>query len=137
MAYISQEQKAKIAPVVKEILKKHGLKGSLSIHNHSTLHLTIKSGKIDFIKNYNETVAQRPGGFRNGSPVTRGYMDVNHHWFTEHYSGVAQEVIGQLVAAMKGKDWYDNTDIQTDYFDTAYYLSISVGRWDKNYVVEA
>ena len=39
MAYVSQELKARIAPRVKEILSKHGLKGSLSVRHHSTLVL--------------------------------------------------------------------------------------------------
>lgn len=59
MAYISQEEKSKIAPVVKDICKKYGVKASLSINNHSTLVLTISSAKIDFIQNYNQ-VGERP-----------------------------------------------------------------------------
>ena len=35
MAYISQQEKKEIAPVVKGILKEYGLKGTLSIDNHS------------------------------------------------------------------------------------------------------
>jgi len=38
---------------------------------------------------------------------------------------------------MKGADWYDNSDAQTDYFDTAYYVDVNVGKWDKPYIVEA
>ena len=53
MAYMSQEKKAKIAPKVKKILKKFGVKGSLAVRNHSTLVLNLKSGKIDFIGNSN------------------------------------------------------------------------------------
>ena len=51
MAYMSQEKKAKIAPVVKAVLKKYKVKGSLAVRNHSTLVLNIKSGSIDFIEN--------------------------------------------------------------------------------------
>ena len=54
MAYMSQEKKSKIAPTVKKILAKYGVKGSLAVSNHMTLVLNIKSGSIDFIKNYNE-----------------------------------------------------------------------------------
>ena len=39
MAYMSQEKKAKIAPKVKEILKRYGIKGRLGVNNHSTLVL--------------------------------------------------------------------------------------------------
>ena len=76
MAYMSQETKAKIAPVVKEILKKYKVKGSLAVRNHSTLVLNIKQGPIDFIGNFNKTVYDRPGGFRNGSPAEKS-LQVN------------------------------------------------------------
>ena len=52
MAYMNQQMKAKIAALLKPILKKYGVKGSLSVRNHSTICLTVKSGKIDFIGNY-------------------------------------------------------------------------------------
>ena len=49
MAYFNQERKSERAPVIKAILKKYGVKGSLSVRNHSTFVLNLKSGKIDFI----------------------------------------------------------------------------------------
>ena len=55
MAYVSQELKAKLAPKIKAICKKYGVKASLAVRNHSVLCLNIKSGKIDFIGNFNET----------------------------------------------------------------------------------
>ena len=48
MAYINQEKKKELAPKIKEICKKHGIKATLSIDNYSTLNLNIKSGSIDF-----------------------------------------------------------------------------------------
>jgi hypothetical protein len=35
---------------------------------------------------------------------------------------------------MKGTIWYNNTNAQIDYFDTAYYIDINVGKWNKPYV---
>ena len=54
MAYMNQERKQQRAPIIKSILKKYGVKGSLAVRNHSTLVLNIKSGKIDFVENYIE-----------------------------------------------------------------------------------
>ena len=31
------------------------------------------------------------------------------------------------------KGWYDNSDSMTDYFDTAYYMSLDIGSWNKPY----
>ena len=55
MAYIDQERKSEIAPLVKGVLAKYGIKGTLSIRNHSTLVLTIKSGRINFCQNWFDT----------------------------------------------------------------------------------
>jgi hypothetical protein len=41
----------------------------------------------------------------------------------------------ELEVAMKGNDWFDDSDSMTDYFHTAYYIGINIGNWDKDYVV--
>jgi hypothetical protein len=129
MAYMSQERKASIAPVVKKILRKYGVKGSLSVHNHSTLTLNIKSGKIDFIKNFNET-ADRLAGNRF-TPATDS-IDVNPYWYHEHFSGVAKKFLQEIIHAMNAGN-HDNSDIQTDYFDVGWYISVHIGRWNRPY----
>ena len=30
-----------------------------------------------------------------------------------------------------GRAWYDNSDAMIDYFDTEFYVSINVGKWNK------
>ena len=136
MAYMNQERKAKIAAKIKPILKKYGLKGTLSVRNHSTICLKLKSGKIDFIANSNRVCSsshyQVSRGFR---PNTSGYSDVNPYWFHEHYDGAAKNFLTEAFAALKSADWYDRSDAMTDYFDTAYYTDINIGQWNKPYEV--
>lgn len=134
MAYVSQELKAKIAPVVKSILKKYGVKGSLAVGNYSTLVLNIKSGTIDFIQNYNETVGQQPGGFRLGSPAEK-YIQVNKYWFHEHFTGKAKNFLTEVIAAMNVGN-HDRSDPMTDYFDVGWYININIGKWNKPYSLE-
>lgn len=43
MAYMNQERKAQLAPAINAVFKRYGVKGSISVHNHSTLVVTIKS----------------------------------------------------------------------------------------------
>ena len=135
MAYMNQQKKAVIASKLKPVLKKYGLKGSLSVNNHSTIVLTVKSGKIDFIKNFNSTIQSRPGGFRNGSAAEK-YINVNPYWYHEHFSGESKEFISEAMDALKSADWYDESDAQVDYFNTAYYVDINIGKWNKPYIVE-
>ena len=76
MAYMSQDKKSKIAPLIKAICKKYGVKASLAVRNHSTLVLNVKSGKVDFMKDYgNEESAKQFG------------IQVNPYWYHEHFTG--------------------------------------------------
>jgi hypothetical protein len=135
MAYMNQEKKAIIASKLKPVFKKYGVKGSLKVNNHSTIVLTVKSGKIDFIKNYNSTVGSQPGGFRNGSAAEK-YLNINPYWYQEHFSGKSKEFLTEALTALKGADWYDESDGSIDYFNTAYYVDIAIGKWNKPYIVE-
>lgn len=137
MAYMNQEKKAKIAALIKPVLKKYGIKASLAVRNHSTVVLNIKSGKIDFIRNFNETVEPQPRPSHLPFQPAAGYIDVNPYWFQEHFSGKAKAFLTEAMKALKSADWYDRTDAMVDYFDTAYYVDINVGRWDKPYEVAA
>ena len=110
--------KKELAPTIKAICKKYGIKGSLAVRHHSTLVLNIKSGKIDFAKlstseNYN--------------------YQVNTYWTDSHYTGKAKKFFAEVIAAMKGPKFFDHSDAMTDYFHTAYYFHLNVGEWDKPY----
>ena len=139
MAYMNQERKAKIATVLKPILKKYGVKGSLSVRNHSSIVLTLKSGSIDFIENFIQTDSIGHGRKMDQSQIDyirkTNYLDVNPYWFQEHFSGVAKEFLSEAMVALKSADWYDKSDIQSDYFNTAYYVDINIGKWNTPYIV--
>ncbi len=142
MAYMFQETKAKIVAAVKPILKKYGLKGTFAVRNHSTIQLNLKSGKIDFIENYIQTDIDKPHA-KHFAEDQIAYIrktksiDINPYWFQEHFTGQAKSALTEIFAAMKkAGDWYDESDIQTDYFNTAYYVDVNVGKWNKPYQVE-
>jgi hypothetical protein len=135
MAFISQDEKKAIAPAVKKLLSKYGLKGSLSVDHHSTLVLTIASGKIDFIENFNRVAGARAEyrGPNSFSPAT-DHLDVNTYWFYEHFDGKAKDFLAEVIPAMKGPGWFDKSDIMTDYFHVKHYVDVKVGRWNKPYI---
>jgi hypothetical protein len=140
MAYMNQERKALIAPVVKAILKKYKVKGSLSVRNHSTLVLNIKSGSIDFIENFINTGSDK-SYVSQMSQDQIDYLrknqsvDVNPYWYHEHFSGKAKQFLREVLTAMNDGNW-DKSDIQTDYFNVGWYVDVNVGRWNKPYVLE-
>jgi hypothetical protein len=136
MAYVSQERKKALAPKVKAICKKYGVKATLAVRRHSTLALNIKSGTIDFIGNSNEVCGndhyQVAKGFRAN---TLGYESVNPYHFKSHYSGKALKFITEVYAAMMVGN-HDNSDAMTDYFDVGWYTEICIGKWNKPYILE-
>ena len=116
MAYISQQDKKELAPGIKSVLNKYGMKGSIAIKHHSSLVVNLQSGPIDFDMD--------------------GYTSVNVYHIDKHYTGRAKDFLNELVVAMKGTKWFDKSDIMTDYFHTAYYIDINVGKWNKPYVLD-
>ena len=113
MAYVSQEDKAKLTPVIKYVLAKYGMKGTISVRHHSTLVVTVKSGNIDF----------------GGTDI-----DVNVYWINEHYTGRARDFLNELHQAMMGPDWFCDDDAMTDYFHRSHYCDIRIGNWQRPYV---
>lgn len=116
MAYFNQAMKKEMAPRIRALLAEYGMKGSLSVNHHSSVVLTLKSGPIDF-----------------GQDENRGYLDVNVYWIDDHYTGVAREFLKRAHKILMTGNW-NNSDIQTDYFDVGWYVDIRVGRWDTPYV---
>ena len=127
MAYISQEDKKTLAPAIKAVFKKYGLKGSISIKNHMTLCANVSAGRLDLIG-----AAAAVGDFRSS-----GYYQGNAYGATnEKYKDINLDIFNfyeELKKAMRGALWFDKSDLMTDYHHTAYFMDINIGRWDKPY----
>ena len=134
MAYMSQQRKAELAPAIKAVLKKFGVKASIAVRHHATLVLNIKSGPIDFIGNLNKVCSVAPGADRYGAyrPAV-GSIDVNPYHYQNHFDGKALAFLTAIMPVMYGPDYYDRSDIQSDYFDCSHYIDVNVGSWNKPY----
>jgi len=114
MAYMNQEKKKELAPTIKEICKKHGIKATLGVKDYSTLKLNVKSGTIDF-----------------------GTDSINEYWYEEHFADnkKALAFLSEVIPAMNNGN-HNNSDIQTDYFDVGWYIGVKLGKYtDKPYIV--
>jgi hypothetical protein len=115
MAYISQEHKKELAPAIKAVFKKYGIKATLGVRHHSTLIANIKSGPIDFALG------------------DRGYKQVNEFCIGANFEGKAQDFLLELKAAMMIGN-HDNSEPMTDYFDVGWYIEINIGQYEKPYL---
>ena len=136
MAYMNQERKQERAPAIKAILKKYNVKGSLAVRNHMTLVLNIKSGSIDFISNFNDTVSADPYLSARGFTKAEKSLDVNPYHYQNHFSGDAKAFMQEVFAVMNSGN-HDRSDIQSDYFDVGWYVDVNIGQWNKPYTVGA
>ena len=133
MAYMNQDKKKIIKANLDKVLKPLGMKYSLRVENHLSINCTIKSGSVDFIQNMKDMLK----GDQFKLTTDRGYIQVNPYWYNEHFTGDARTVINDVIDALKSADYYDRSDAQVDYFDTAYYMHLNIGDWDKPYKLEA
>ena len=117
MAYVSQETKAKLSPAIKAVLKKYKMKASIAVRHHFSLVVNVQSGPIKFDHSHGDDHTQ-----------------VNVYHIDTQYTGVAKAFLTELLSAMKGPDWFDKSDSQSDYFHVSHYTDINLGNWNKPYV---
>lgn len=134
MAYINAEEVKAIREALKARFPKYKFsarKGSGSL----SVDVTIKQGPVDFIEDYLKDAT--PGS--NADYIRKsGNIQVNQYWYEDHFGAEAAEVIGEVIKIIKtapARGWYDRSDIQTDYFDTAFYIHLNIGEWNKPYQV--
>ena len=113
MAYVSKEDKKTLAPAIKKVLAKYGVKGTIKVRNHMTLVVTLR--KV-------------PAGLFTAEEIRNG---VNVYHIDTFFEGTAKKFLTALLAAMKGDKWFDESDAMVDYFNTAWYNDIKIGEWNK------
>jgi hypothetical protein len=118
MAYVNNETKAVIQAALKPVFKKYGIKATVARNPYqSTLIVNVAAGGIDFGTND---------------------KSVNVYWINEHHTGAAKDFLNEVLSTIKSAgEWYDRSDAMTDYFDTAFYIDINIGRWNKPYQYNA
>jgi hypothetical protein len=123
MAYMNQEKKAVIKANLDKILKPLGIKYSLRVQRHSSITCTIQSSPIDFI---GDSIVNK---------IDTDYTQCNLYWIENNYINPSKDIILKIREALRSADYYDNSDAQIDYFDTAYYYYLNFGSWDKPFIV--
>ena len=111
---MNQEKKAIIKAALDKVLKARGFKYSLRVCHHSSIACTIQSGPVDFGTDYEQ---------------------VNLYWIDNHYTGPIAALLNECREALQAAGYYDRSDAQIDYFDTAYYMHLNIGAWDKPYKI--
>jgi ribonuclease HI len=133
---MNQKMKKVIAENLKKLLKGTGVKFTLSVNNHSTICMTIKSAPVDLIDNMNKTLS-KDLRYQNVEQLAKDYTEVNQYWYKEHFTGKALDIIDKCVNALYSANYYDHSDPMSDYFNVAYYISLRIGKYNKPFEVIA
>jgi len=144
MAYISQENKKNLAPAIKAVLKKFGMKGTIGVRHHSTLIVNIKSGDLDLLaankrnalKSLKNDMYDVYDVQRLNYVLTRDCIDVNTYWISESFDcPTVTQFLEELKTAMEGPSFFNDDDTMTDYFHRSHYVDINIGSHDKPYIL--
>jgi len=131
MAYMSQEKKKSIAPRVKEVCARHGVKATLSVCDHSALVVSISEGSVDF---FGDRVPERWTAEILAEGAARGHLSVNPHYWQDAFHGASLAFLADLFPALNDGNW-DRSDLQSDYVNVGWYVEVNVGKWDRPYIL--
>ncbi len=118
MAFITTEEVRAIRNQLKKQLPEY--KFSVTKQHYSKVNVSILKGPIE--------LESKP---------------INTYWFKDHYEDqpvlialftAIINIIKTAPALVTGDVWFDESDSQTDYFNTAYYFDLRVGKWNKDYI---
>ena len=129
MAFINAEDVKAIRDELKTTFPK--FKFGVRKQHHSSVDVTIKSGPTDFSDCFR--------GDEGYAPINQyhTHMYGDHQTFFDTVHKIIKTAPIKGEGYHKNKGWYDNSNSQIDYFETAYYISMNVGSWNTPYVQTA
>ncbi len=131
-AYVSTDTTRRVRGELKRAFP--NMKFSVS-KKDGTLRVAIMQGDLDFRDLWEDVPYDKQYWRRWNDPKPHfdGYVDINTY-HTDSYNPKYTSVFNEIVDIMKGDEWFDNSDAQIDYFHTAYYLSLTIGKRDRDYI---
>ena len=137
MAYISTDDVKHIRNELKKELPQY--KFSVVRDHHSSVSISLMKGPAfndyEYFDRYNNVT--KTANLSDGE-----HHQINQYHLEDFYGKENAEILSKIDTISRtapakngGKVWYNDSDIQTDYFDIAYYVHISVGKWNKPYEV--
>lgn len=129
MAYISAED----VKAIREELKQAFPKWKFSVRKGSgslSVDVNIMQGTCAFAEGFEKSFQGRR------------YCQVNQYWIKDHWKDEDdQKALIQINEIMHNapgrrdpsRAYFDESDAMTDYFHTAFYTHLSIGKWDQDY----
>ena len=117
MAYVTTPQVKQTREALKVAFPDFKFMVRKSHAGGSSINVSIMSGPLVF------------GNIRDGASV-------NQYWVESHYEAHLVPFLEAVLKVIKfgtDRQWYDRSDAMTDYFDTAFYIDLEIGRFMQPY----
>lgn len=131
MAYISPQKKEEIKKKLEEYFDKEGYKGkikySLTVDNNRSIDFVLLRGPFEI-----SDFEYSKDDYNN---VLEGNLDINVYHFhlrKKNKESKSYKFIENIIEILN-TDNYNNSDVQSDYFDVGHYISVKIGTYDKPY----
>ena len=126
MAYITASETKSIRNALKDEFGKT-LKFSVRNSHHSSVNINLLESSVYNLESNPDYDCNEGNGY--------GFGQVSP-WMTpkdqvENLLKKIDLIAKNAPAKDGGKEWYDNSDMMTDYFNTAYYVFTNIGKWNK------
>ena len=120
MAYMNQQKKAVIAAALKTVVPKDW-KYTLRVRNHMEIVMVIREAPVDFFGLLTDKVAAK-----------RTHLEISPYHLKETFEGDILELLQNIFCCLNTGNW-NNSDVQSDYFDVGHYVTLKIGELDKPY----
>lgn len=123
MAFITSEQVKDMRNMIKKAFPaSKGWKWSVTKEHHSSVNATL----VQFPAGYDFAIK------REGQDTSDDlYTQLNYYYLDESGLGKREVAVMKKVNEILHTGHWDKSDIQTDYFNCAHYMSLHIGKWDK------
>jgi len=136
MAYINAESVAVIRKDLKAAFPY--VKFSVTLHDYSSVRVVVLAAPFNFL--FASYQAEDKHDFQvnpyyisaDDEAYQKTAVDCNNE--SASYGDHGAYVFLRAVKAIITKNWWDKSDLQSDYHNTAFYYDISVGQWNHGFV---
>jgi hypothetical protein len=133
-----------ITTIIRGYMKVHypNCKFSVTKRHHSSISISLMTAPFDVFStpDVDKIPMSRCGDTISimdhwASLPTKGNLGVNHYYIADSFmlTDKAKDLFTNIVNFVKSFN-YDDSDAMTDYFDTNFYLDVSIGKWDKPFI---
>lgn len=149
--YNSSYSVKEIAHFVRHFMKKQYPKCTFSVtsdRNH--INVALMSADFNpFVTPSREAIEQLPSAHRMfgttdekiamwQKAIEQGHHTVNQYYIAEDYRlSEAGRQCMQFIKNVLDAYNYDDSNIQSDYFSTNFYMTIAIGKWDKPFIIKS